>query len=161
MRRTPLSRNTLRTLIIGWAVPLIAQQAPCPQITAACKNAGFTQGGASSGTGLQDDCIIPIIQGIAQPAAATRPLPQVDPNVVAACKAHNPEFGAAKAPSTAALAAGAGAVQPSVQPSLQPAAAVSAQPSVQAGSLKSGALGSKGGPPNQTEGDTKVPGPGR
>jgi len=94
--------TTLHVLVVAWAVPLAAQQGPCDQVTAACKSAGFAQGDARTGTGLQVDCVIPIMQGIAQPAAAARPLPQVSPQVVAACKARHPDFGQGKVPTSAA-----------------------------------------------------------
>jgi len=45
------------------------------------------QGAAQSGNGLQRDCIQPLLQGQSQRSAASRPLPVVDPQVVAACKA--------------------------------------------------------------------------
>jgi len=52
MRSIPTSIAGLRALVLGLAVPLSAQQqGPCEQITAACKDAGFIQGGASTGTG--------------------------------------------------------------------------------------------------------------
>jgi len=85
----------VRVLVVGWAVPLIAQ-GPCEQITAACRSAGFAQGEAKNGTGLQSDCVVPIMQGIAQPAAATRPLPHITPEVIAACKKNKPDFGQQK-----------------------------------------------------------------
>src|SRR6266849_5821626 len=66
---------------------------PCRQIVAACQEAGFTQGGARTGDGIQVDCVRPIMQGTAQPRRATKPLPQIDPQIVAACKARNPDFG--------------------------------------------------------------------
>jgi hypothetical protein len=93
MRRAPISPATVCALVVGWAVPLTAQPGPCAQITAVCTSAGFTQGGVGSGTGLQVDCVVPIMQGMAQPAAATRPLPHVDPQLIAACKASHPDFG--------------------------------------------------------------------
>jgi hypothetical protein len=96
------SVSTLRLLVVGLAVPLAAQQGPCDQVTAACKSAGFVDGGVGTGIGLQKDCVFPIMQGIAQPAAATRQLPQIDPQVVAACKARHPDFGQGKGPTTAA-----------------------------------------------------------
>jgi hypothetical protein len=102
MRALPVSMATLRALVVGWAVPLTAQQGPCDQITAACKGAGFTVGGVSTGTGMHADCVVPIMQGIAQPPAATRPLPQVDPLVVAACKARDPDFGQRQVTTSAA-----------------------------------------------------------
>ena len=65
----------------------------CQQIRQACQEAGFTQGAASSGTGLMVDCIAPIMQGRPQPRKASKPLPSVDTQTVAACKAENPSFG--------------------------------------------------------------------
>jgi len=102
MRRLPNSLASLVTLGVGLAGPVSAQPGPCEQVTAACKNAGFIQGGAGAGTGLKADCVDPIMQGIAQPAGATRPLPQVDPRVVAACKARHPDFGQGKGPTPTA-----------------------------------------------------------
>jgi hypothetical protein len=90
MRQIQISTAALYTLVVGLALPLIAQAenpGPCKQITAACENAGFTQG-----HGLQRDCIAPIMQGTQPPKSAT-PLPVVAPNLVAACKAKNPNFG--------------------------------------------------------------------
>ncbi len=78
---------------VASASPPDPQQGPCAQIIAACQSAGFVQGGAKSGTGLQVDCIEPIMQGNAAENKASRPLPVVDPQVVAACKARNPKFG--------------------------------------------------------------------
>jgi len=66
---------------------------PCREIAAACREAGFTQGGARTGDGIMVDCIRPIMLGAAQPRRATKPLPQIDPQTVAACKARNPDFG--------------------------------------------------------------------
>jgi hypothetical protein len=68
-------------------------QGPCQQIAAACREASFVQGGARTGEGIVVDCIRPIMLGTAQPRRATKPLPQVDPQVVAACNARNPDFG--------------------------------------------------------------------
>ncbi len=84
-------------VVVGFGVRAGAQarrgQGAYAQITAACRNAGFVQGGAASGTGLQLDCVQPIMQGIAAPAKASKPLPKVGADVIAACKAQNPEFG--------------------------------------------------------------------
>ena len=108
MRKIPISIATLCMLVLGLAVPLSAQPAPdrgpCEQITAACQGAGFTPGGARTGTGLQADCIVPIMQGEPQPRQARNPLPQVDPQLVADCKASNPRFGRGNAPPSAAPA---------------------------------------------------------
>ncbi len=75
----------------------VAPQDPCEQVKTACINAGFVQGGASAGNGLVRDCVDPIVQGTPQRRKATKPLPQVDPTVVAACKAENASFGQPKA----------------------------------------------------------------
>jgi class 3 adenylate cyclase len=74
-------------------VPPIRDRGPCAQITAACQGAGFTLGASREGTGLQADCIAPIMQGTSQPRRARQPLPEVDPQLVAECKASNPRFG--------------------------------------------------------------------
>jgi N-acetylglucosamine-6-sulfatase len=66
---------------------------PCGQIAAACRDAGFAAGGRRQGAGLMGDCVAPIMQGTAQPKRASKPLPQVDPQLVADCKAANPRFG--------------------------------------------------------------------
>jgi serine/threonine protein kinase len=71
---------------------------PCEQISNACENAGFVYGRMKQGNGLSADCIIPIVQGTPQPKEASKPLPQIDPKIVAACREKNPKFGqAAKA----------------------------------------------------------------
>jgi len=70
-----------------------AAEGPCEQITAACQAAGFVRGEARSGNGLEVDCVAPIIAGTATPARATKPLPAIDPQVVAACRARNPRLG--------------------------------------------------------------------
>jgi hypothetical protein len=102
MRRIPITIAAFFTLVIGSAVPSTAQPArdrgPCGEITAACQSAGFTQGGIRDGTGLLADCIVPIMQGTAQPRQARNPLPQVDPKLVADCKASNPRFGQGSVP---------------------------------------------------------------
>jgi hypothetical protein len=79
-------------------LPSNAQEnAPCAQIKAACTGAGFTAGKAKDGVGLMADCVNPIMQGVPQRPKAAKPLPQVDPALVAACKAKNPNFGQPKA----------------------------------------------------------------
>jgi hypothetical protein len=47
------------------------------------------------GNGLSADCIVPLVLGTPQPKEATKPLPQIDPQIVAACKEKNPKFGQA------------------------------------------------------------------
>jgi hypothetical protein len=83
------------------AQPAPAQSAPvqptskgaCAQIRAACTQAGFVPNGVNMGVGIVVDCIRPIIAGTPQPSRATKPLPQIDPQVVIACKNQNPNFG--------------------------------------------------------------------
>jgi hypothetical protein len=73
-----------------------AQQAvsrPCAALRALCMQAGFVPQGARAGEGLVLDCIRPIMQGIPQPPRAAKPLPAVDPQLVEACRAQNPNFG--------------------------------------------------------------------
>ena len=71
---------------------------PCEQISNACENAGFVYGRMKQGNGLSADCIIPLVLGTPQPKEAIKPLPQIDPKIVAACREKNPKFGqAAKA----------------------------------------------------------------
>jgi arylsulfatase A-like enzyme len=72
-------------------LPALADD-PCEQITTACLQAGFTRGGAGEGKGLQLDCVRPIVQGKTS-GRGSKPLPQVDPEVVAACNQAQPAFG--------------------------------------------------------------------
>jgi hypothetical protein len=55
--------------------------------------AGFVPNGAKVGVGLAEDCIQPIMAGTSQRQQATKALPQIDPQVVTACKQQNPDFG--------------------------------------------------------------------
>ena len=96
---------------------------PCEQITAACRDAGFVRGGAKAGNGLQVDCINPIMQGTTQTHRNSNPLPQVNPQVVAACKARNPGFGQRNASPSESDAL------PSPASPLQPPATVQSAPS--------------------------------
>jgi lipoprotein-anchoring transpeptidase ErfK/SrfK len=111
--RIPLSRIAVgvRLLVVGLAAPIPAAvtataqgQGPCAQIKAACENVGFIQGAARDGIGLQIHCIMPIMQGRAQPLSARRPLPQVHPQLVADCRARNARFGQGPLPPSAAQA---------------------------------------------------------
>jgi hypothetical protein len=65
----------------------------CGQIITACQQAGFERGAAKAGNGIAADCIRPIMQNRPQPRRAAKPLPQVAPELVAACAAANPSFG--------------------------------------------------------------------
>ena len=66
---------------------------PCAQIRATCARAGFVPNGAKMGAGIMVDCIQPIIAGTPQRKQATKALPQIDPQVVAACIKRSPNFG--------------------------------------------------------------------
>jgi N-acetylglucosamine-6-sulfatase len=88
--------GALLALLIGVTVAAalaIAAEKSCQQITRACKDAGFSAGANKDGKGIMADCVRPIMQGGAAPAKASLPLPTVDPKVVAACVAANPQFG--------------------------------------------------------------------
>jgi hypothetical protein len=76
---------------IAQPVPLGAR--PCAQIRAACTQAGFVRQGGRTGAGLGVDCIRPIMAGTPQRKGTTKPLPQIDPQLLAACKQQNPNFG--------------------------------------------------------------------
>jgi len=78
------------------------RQRACAEVRAACEQAGFVQGGARSGEGLFVDCIAPIMRGMPQPRRAGRPLPQINLQLVADCKAQNPNFGQRNAPPSQA-----------------------------------------------------------
>ena len=75
------------------AQPAPNRVGPCAQIMAACKQAGFVRNGAKTGAGIMVDCARPIMMGTPQQLQGAKPLPQIDPQVVAACKRRNPNFG--------------------------------------------------------------------
>jgi lipoprotein-anchoring transpeptidase ErfK/SrfK len=79
-------------------------EAPCVQIRLACQGAGFAPGAAPDGIGLQVHCIMPIMQARPQPPSARRPLPDINTQLVADCRASNPNFGQPRAQQTEALA---------------------------------------------------------
>jgi hypothetical protein len=70
-----------------------ASAKPCAQIREACLRAGFIPNGANMGVGIIVDCIRPIMASGPQRQRAAKPLPQIDPQLVAACKNKNPNFG--------------------------------------------------------------------
>ena len=121
------SITALGLLLIATAVPLSAAaaqvQRACRQIRQACQEAGFVQGFAREGIGLQIHCIMPIIQASPQPPTARRPLPKVSPQLVADCKAANPRFGQGRLPGVLAQPLPANPQPGSVQPDYQPAPA--------------------------------------
>jgi hypothetical protein len=66
---------------------------------------------------------MPIMQGTPQPRRAGKPLPQIDPQLVADCKAQNPNFGQRRAGPTRTTERAAPAAEPPVQASPPPPAA--------------------------------------
>jgi hypothetical protein len=68
----------------------------CQQIAKICQQAGFIKGDWKKGDGLWRDCVDPIMQGKTSVPGATKPLPSVDPGLVADCKAKHPKFGGGK-----------------------------------------------------------------
>src|SRR5262249_7509475 len=84
---------------IAWPSNAQQGQGPCQQVREACRTAGFEPGGAKGGAGILIDCIRPIMQGIAQRPKATKPIPEIDANVVQACRAANPSFGQQETPA--------------------------------------------------------------
>jgi hypothetical protein len=72
------------------------ESAPCKQITETCKKAGFVLNESDKGYGLHAHCINPIMQGKTTVPGAKKPLPAVDPKLVAECKAKSPEYGTGK-----------------------------------------------------------------
>jgi hypothetical protein len=99
MRRPEICIAVLATLIAGTtaAAAQQGQPKPCAALRQVCARAGFVPQGARAGEGLVVDCIRPIMLGIPQPERATKPLPAVDPQLVEACRAQNPNFGMANA----------------------------------------------------------------
>ena len=63
--------------------------------------AGFVQGAARDGIGLQVHCMMPIMLARPQPATARKPLPQVSPQLVADCRTTSAGFARAVLPSEA------------------------------------------------------------
>ncbi|HKR85443.1 MAG TPA: serine/threonine-protein kinase [Terriglobales bacterium] len=66
---------------------------PCALITKSCQDAGFTKDAGKGGIDLSADCVVPLIEGKPQPSDAAKPLPQIDPQIIAACKQMNPYYG--------------------------------------------------------------------
>jgi hypothetical protein len=82
-----------------YAPDAVLAQGPCAQILTACEQAGFVRGGARTGNGLQIDCVRPVMAGVSQRPQASKPLPNIDAQLIAACKARNPNFGQARVPA--------------------------------------------------------------
>jgi hypothetical protein len=85
MRQTQ-NFHTFCIFFILLAAPVAAAaqgqgQGSCQQIRAACQSAGFAQGAAKLGIGLQVDCIIPIMRGTDQrPRARLLDIRRVHPS---------------------------------------------------------------------------------
>ncbi|HTQ72691.1 MAG TPA: hypothetical protein VMI74_00255 [Burkholderiales bacterium] len=94
--------NLASVISIAFATCALAQKTPneppgpCKEIANACRNAGFIKGDWKKGDGLWRDCVDPIMQGKSTAPGATKPLPQVDPSLVSACKAKHPKYGGGK-----------------------------------------------------------------
>lgn len=98
-----LSLTMLGTFAAGLALSLAAQSAeqpprPCDQIIHLCKQAGFVEGDYKKGYGLWLDCIDPIMRGTKQPAIADKPLPEISPELIEACRQKDPNFGRRRGP---------------------------------------------------------------
>jgi hypothetical protein len=91
----PLLLSFLVTLLLTQAAQSSSTQPvrwhPCAKIAQACTRAGFVPNGAKSGLGIMSDCIRPIMLGTTEQQATA--LPQIDPQIVAACKERDPNFG--------------------------------------------------------------------
>ena len=91
----PLPVSLLVTLVLTQAAQSAHTQPvpwhPCAKIAQACTRAGFVPNGAKRGLGIMSDCIRPIMLGT--PMRQATALPQIDPQIVAACKERNPNFG--------------------------------------------------------------------
>jgi hypothetical protein len=122
-RRISSSVGAMFVLVLSAASYLAAQPAPdrrsCEQIRAACQSAGFTAGGVRTGTGLQAHCIVPIMQGTDQPRLARKPLPKIDPQLVADCNAENPRFGQGQDQRAEQAAEPAAPIPPASAPAAQ------------------------------------------
>jgi hypothetical protein len=100
------------------------QVRPCAAVRMTCEQAGFVRQGRRDGLGIVTDCIRPIMTGTPQRKRAARPLPAIDPAIVAACKARNPNYGLPRTqrsgPPTAPGAAPPGTAPGMAQPGTPP-----------------------------------------
>jgi hypothetical protein len=103
------NRDLVSIFLIGagssllMAAPSLAQSPPCQQIRAACKDAGFVQGG-TVGNRLVKDCFDPIVYGTRPVARASRALPIIGAQLAAVCRSNL--AGIQAAPEAAAAAPG-------------------------------------------------------
>jgi hypothetical protein len=90
--------STTLGILVGASITCGSMQAAprqpaCIGIMTSCEQAGFVRGDAKAGDRLFIDCVIPILRGTPERSRASKPLPQIDPNLVADCKIQNPNFG--------------------------------------------------------------------
>jgi hypothetical protein len=72
MRQTQKFGTLCIFIVLAAPVAAVAHgQGSCQQIRAACQSAGFAQGAAKLGIGLQVDCIVPIMSGPGQRPSLT------------------------------------------------------------------------------------------
>jgi hypothetical protein len=127
------ARYTIAGLVVAFASPQAGAQGmgPCAQVRMVCEQAGFVPGAFREGNGLQIHCIRPIMQGILQPPSARKSLPSIDPQLVVACKARNPNFGQPRGAALRPFEPPAGPSQTAAVPQPpdrgQPAPAIQAQ----------------------------------
>lgn len=86
MSRSPNSSNEVPSMAN------IQGAYPCAQITKSCKDAGFTKNAGKGGNDESADWVVRLIEGKPRPRDAAKPLPQVDPQIMQACKQMNPHF---------------------------------------------------------------------
>jgi hypothetical protein len=101
------------------AAPLLAQSPSCQRIRAACKDAGFVQGGPI-GNRLVRDCFDPIVYGTRQPDTVSRALPGISPQLAAVCRlaltgGQSPSEAPTSAPDAVAATPPAAGSQPQPQ----------------------------------------------
>jgi hypothetical protein len=83
----------LGTFIVGLGAAVSVQAAPrqraCAEISG-LRAGGICAGRARASDGLFVHCIAPVMRGTPQPRRASKPLPQINLQLVADCKAQNP-----------------------------------------------------------------------
>jgi hypothetical protein len=99
------------------AAPSLAQSPPCQRIRAACKDAGFVQGGPV-GIRLVKDCFDPIVYGTRPSDRAFKSLPNIAPQIAATCQSNL--TGAQSSPEANSPALDATTETPSAESRSQP-----------------------------------------
>lgn len=93
MRDKWTSNAVFCVMAAALAAPVFAAENPCDAIGKACVSAGYKQGEAKEGEGLYYDCVDPIMKG---KKATGKKQPDITPQMIAACKAVDPNFPASK-----------------------------------------------------------------